>query len=217
VRQKIESLEQAAAWRGYHQAMIDKHRQLWRDAGINDELQNYWELGYNPELTYRWGEELKTSPALTIPYWRESHVVNVQSRLLAPPTPSDKYRFTQGLPAPVYLPDKDELPKRSTLVVEGAKKAMVSWLYLGTGYSIVGIPSKNITHRQIKALDDCEPVILALDPDANEDGTALRNAKLIGESRTRIASLPGKIDDLIVQFGAKPDDIGAFLDRARRV
>ena len=215
VRTKIETLEENAEWRGYNRAMMEQQRQLWRDAGIDDPLQDYWELGYVENHPYTFAGEKKTSPALTIPYWRQSHVRNIQMRLLSPPTPSDKYRFQPGLPAPVYLPDKDELPKEGTVVVEGAKKAMVTWLNLGHLYSVVGIPSKAISHKQVDALSDCDPVILALDPDANEDGTSLRNARLLGAERCLIATLPAKIDDLFVEYKATPFEIETFLKTAR--
>ena len=115
----------------------------------------------------------------------------------------------------MYLPDKEELPKNQTLVVEGAKKAMVTWLNLGHLYSVVGIPSKAISHKQVAALSECDPVILALDPDANEDGTSLRDAKLLGTERCMIATLPAKIDDLFVEYGATPYEIETFLKTAR--
>lgn len=215
VKKKIEKLEAAALWRGYHDGMAEAQRELWRVAGINDVMQDYWELGFNPELKFRFNDEERTSPALTIPYFHDDKCVNVQSRLLNPALAHDKYRFTYGLPAPTYIPERGQMPLNKTLVVEGAKKAMVSYLYLGQEYSVVGIPSKTLTQHQLESLKDSDPVILCLDPDANEDGTTLRNARKIGTDRTRIAVLPGKIDDLLVQFQASHKDILAFIDKAR--
>ena len=218
VKKKIAVLEERAEWRGYHKAMLemDNHRQLWRDAGINDAMQEYWELGYNPSLEYQWAGETKKSPALTIPYWKGNHVINVQSRLLQPAAPNDKYRFTSGLPAPLYDPEKeDSKPEGQVLLVEGAKKAMVTHLHLGARYRVIGMPSKSLSHLQLEGLSECEPIILAIDPDAHYDGTVGRNLKMIGEERVKIARLPDKIDDLFVQHGATPDQIDSFLKISR--
>jgi len=218
VKEKIERLEEAAEWRGYHRCLIevDSYRQLWRNAGISDQMQEYWELGYNPSLEYTWGDEIKSSPALTIPYFKGEHVINVQSRLLEPEDPSDKYRFTKGLPAPLYDPEKDESqPNGLVLLVEGAKKAMVSYLHLGARYRVIGMPSKALSRMQLDSLKDCEPIIIAIDPDAMFDGTIERNVNMLGKERVLVARLPDKIDDLFVRHGATPDQIDSFLKVSR--
>ena len=155
---------------------------------------------------------------ITMNYWRGEHVVNMQSRLLEPSDPSDKYRFKSGLPAPVYDPEKDSSkPSGQILLVEGAKKAMVTYLNLGARYRVIGMPSKSLSHRQIEELKDCEPIIMALDPDAHQDGTVSRNVEKLGKERVLSAILPAKIDDLFVQYGATPDNVDSFLKVARSV
>lgn len=217
VKQMIQVLEEKAEWRGYHKFLLENNmRQLWRDAGINDNMQEYWELGYNPSLMYTWNGESKTSPALTIPYWKGEHVINLQSRLLEPVSPNDKYRFTSGLPAPLFDPEKeDSIPSGPVLLVEGAKKAMVTWLHLGGRYRIMGMPSKFLSQFQLEDLKECEPIVMALDPDATYDGTAERNAEALGRERVRLVRLPDKIDDLFVHHGATPDMVDSFIRVAR--
>jgi hypothetical protein len=215
VRRKVARLEELAEWKGWHDAMEEAHRDLWRQAGIDDKAQDWWELGYNAELIYTFGDETKVSPALTIPYWRKSKVVNVQSRLLNPANPADKYRWRRGLPAVPFLPDKDSLPEGATLIVEGAKKGMVSWLWFGDLYTIVAIPSKNLSHKHVALFDNCEPIVICLDPDAGKQ--AVEAAKMLGTDRARVAALPTKIDDAIVIYKADHRDIRRSLDQARRV
>lgn len=219
VKEKIKSLEQEAEWRGFHAAMRDKDRNHWREAGINDAAQDWWELGYNPECIYKYNNNLYKSPALTIPYFKQGHVVNMQSRLLEAEPAAGKYRFSPGLPAALYYPEKDELPFGTCLIVEGGKKAMVVYLHLAgsakVADSIVGLPSKYLSDSQLDSFKNCDNFILALDPDANHDGTAVRNAEKLGFSRTKIATLPEKIDDLIVKYGATGDNVARYIKDAR--
>ena len=219
VKEKIEILELHAEWRGFHAAMKDKDREHWREAGINDAAQDWWELGYNPEYTYKHGDALYISPALTIPYFKEGHVVNVQSRLLEAEPTAGKYRFSPGLPVALYYPDKDNLPFGTCLIVEGGKKAMIAYLHLAgsakVADSIVGLPSKYLSDSHIPAFKNCDQFILALDPDAHTDGTIERNAEKLGFSRTKIATLPTKIDDFIVKYGATGDNVARFIKDAR--
>ena len=210
-RTKIERLNDSHYWKGYHDALDDTRRKLWREAGIPDSQQDWWELGFNPE--YRAKDF--TSPALTIPFFHENKCVNMQSRLLNPPNPKDKYRFMYGLPAPLYFPDKDALPSGSCLIVEGAKKAMVMYLHLGHMVdSVVGLPSKHFNERFLIKLSECDGVYVMLDPDAEEQ--AIKVCQLIG-GRARLVTIPTKPDDFIVQYGASGADLWNYIKCARSV
>lgn len=222
---KIQELRQAAYWQGWHDAMQERHRQMWRDQGIADSLQDWFKLGYVERHGYGHNGKLYDSPAMTIPVFDVGwQVVNVQYRLMQPVDGAGKYRFTADLPAPLYLTDPDEKPSGATLLVEGAKKAIVLFAHLGHKYKVVAVPSKMPSGQLIDQLKECEPVYVALDPDAyvarrNAKGQLLKPAvnrivKMLG-SRARIVKLPCKPDDMIVQYGAGSDDVEAYLRLAR--
>lgn len=225
MQRKIERIAESEYWRGWHEAMGTHERQLWEAEGIPASLQNYWELGYKDDHQFFVDDYECHSPAMTIPYFVPSadgrQIATIQYRLLDPPEPSDKYRFTAELSAPLYLPDAYQLPYGSTLLVEGGKKAMIAWLHLGDRFqTVAAIPSKYPSQAQLDSLNDCEPIIVAIDPDGNErlkDGSshAERIVEKLGAERCLIAHLPEKIDDMIVKYGVSPDDVYGFIRSAR--
>lgn len=209
VNKKITRIREEAWWRGYHDRLDEMARQLWADSGIPAAEQDWWELGYNPE--YKTDDF--TSPALTIPYFKQGEFINMQSRLLSPPVPSDKYRFLAGLPTHPFLPDKDSLPHGSTILVEGAKKAMVIYLHLGHKVdSVVGLVSKHVPESHLALIGDCDPVYVMLDPDAHREAEEL--VKHIG-NRARLVAVPVKPDDYIVKYGASGEDVWGFIQHGR--
>lgn len=223
LKEKIAQLERNAEWRGYHDHMDDENRQLWRDAGIDNPYQDWWELGYNPSLTYWHNDTPQTTPALTIPFFGNGngHVLNVQSRLLEPVDPDDRYRFTKGLPPPLFFPERDTIEhNKSILLVEGAKKAMVTYLFLGNKYWVIGLPNQYITDtqgREIRSLSNENIVVVCLDPNVS-NATLERNVHTLGnKADVRIASVPGKIDDLFVKHGASAAAVDSFITQARSV
>ncbi len=212
IERKIESLREQSYWRGYHDAMNDAARHLWEKAGIPRAEQDWWELGYNPAYT----TDTFTSPALTIPYFQRGEFINLQSRLLAPPKPNDKYRWMAGLPVSPFFPDKDEMPRGSTILVEGAKKAMVVYLHLGHKVdSVVGLPGKTPNDRDLSYLWDCDPVYIMLDPDAREEAAVI--ARKMGAERCRVVTIPEKPDDYIVKYKATGEQVWGYINHARPV
>lgn len=214
-RNHLRQLRESQSWERYHDQMTDEHRQLWRDEGIPDTIQNYLWLGYglHPGLQ---------EPCLTIPYFNDQwEVDNVQYRLIG--QRSDKYRFTAGLPAVLYRPEPDTSLEGFTVVVEGAKKAIVCRYSASMPdvHCVVGLPSMSPGADMLRALDWCEPIYLALDPDANlpnKDGkpsAAERVADLLGQERVRIAYLPAKPDDIVRLYGGK-DALFRLIKQARR-
>lgn len=227
MQKKIARIAESEFWRGYHEAMGNRERLLWEAEGIPQSVQDWLELGYTEDYTFYYDDTERHSETLTIPYFVPSAegraIATVQYRLLQPPDPGDKYRFLSELSAPLFLPDAFELPHNSTLLVEGAKKGVVTWLHLGNKFNTVAaLPGKYPSKKQLDSLADCEPIIVAIDPDGNEplkDGTthAERIATKLGKKRCLIASLPAKIDDMIVKYGVDPNDVYAFIKTARRV
>ena len=216
---KIERLRSEAYWEAWNQNMGESARRLWREAGIPDSMQNYWELGYRPDYQ---GQGF-SSPALTIPYFAPGRqALTVQYRLLNPPKPSDKYRFETGLKSDVWLADPEQEPTGRCLLVEGMKKAGVCFVQLvagaGEDLTVVAVPSKSPGSQMLERIAKCEVVYIALDPDAYAAQRGMRPAvnRLAKElkGRARIVKLPVKPDDFFTIYNGKPRDFLPYLDQA---
>jgi hypothetical protein len=220
---KIAELETQSYWRGFHDAMNEIHRQLWRDQGIPDSLQDYFQLGYTEDHTYGHEGQLFKSPAMTIPIFAPGwKPINVQYRLMQPADGAGKYRFTAGLPAPLYLTDPDSEPRGPTLLVEGAKKGIVTYLQVGHNLCVVAVASKTPSEDVIARLKDCDPVYVALDPDAytkspKQKGTAAQRLGTILEGRARFVRLPEKPDDLFTRYGFTAASFMRYVNQASKV
>lgn len=220
---KIAKLVDEAYWRGFHDGMTQAHRQHWRDAGIPDEFQDYWELGFAENKRFMQKDTPFTSPAMSIPYFENGRKpTNIQYRLLSPPNPSDKYRFSYGLRPGLWLAEPDEKPNGRCLLLEGMKKTAVSFIELVAkdrqNLSVVGVPSKSPNLDMVRQLDDCEQVLIALDPDAyhgasGKPSAAQRLGAMLGD-RARYVRLPAKADDLFVDYGYSARDFMKFVDAA---
>lgn len=211
---KIADLQQRAYWRGYHDAMSDQQRELWRAAGIPNEFQDYWQLGYKAE--YR-GADF-TSPALTIPYFGPNwEAQTVQYRLLSPPAPADKYRFQAGLKSALWLAEPDAGMGSAVILCEGMKKAAVSFVELvargNARFVIAAVPSKSPGEELVSVLQNADPLYIVLDPDAYSGKTPAVNrlVKMITAPK-RIVKLPVKADDFFVQYGGTAVEFARFLD-----
>lgn len=227
IQAKISKLQESNYWQGWHDAMNERERRMWREQGIPDSMQDWFRLGYTPDKEFYYQDELRHSSALTIPIFGAGwKAVNVQYRLINPPDPADKYRFTAGLPAPLYLTDPDCEPSGPTLLVEGAKKAIVTFMHLGHRYAVVAVPSKTPPQSLIDQLKDCDPVYIMLDPDAYiaqkaKDGRILRPAvkriaALLGQ-RARAVRLPAKPDDLVNTYGYSAVSFERFIRQATKL
>ena len=69
IHDKIDQLRREAYWLGWHDAMTDMQRKMWRDQGIRDGLQDYFQLGYTTNRTFYKGATPFRSAAMTIPYF----------------------------------------------------------------------------------------------------------------------------------------------------
>jgi len=226
LRAKIESLQTEAYWRGWHDAMTTVHRQLWHQQGIPDYFIDYYSLGYCADHPYNWDGQTHHSPSLTIPHWDfDKRIVNIQHRLLNPAKGAGKYRQTAGLPAAMFITDldADKLENR-VLVVEGAKKAIVTYMHLGSqldgkDFSVVGVPSKTPGKALLSKLSECELIYLALDPDAyfGPNPAAMSVAQELGRERVRLVRLPVKPDDFFTEYDGECDQFKAFMRNARVV
>ena len=218
IQSLIERLQIEAYWRGFHEAMGERQRQMWRDQGIADSLQNYYQLGYTDQFSFYDGNDRHQADAMTIPVFEVGwEAVNVQYRIVDPPAGVGKYRFTAGLPVSLFLTDPSCEPANATLVVEGAKKGIVLYSQLPSSIVTVAVPSKQPPEKMIARLEQCDPVYIGLDPDAYTDGnSAKRLAAMLG-ARARFVRFPAKPDDLIVEYGFTGQDIMDYINSASRV
>lgn len=227
LRQQIKELREREQWRHWHDAMREGQRALWRRAGIGDEWQDFWQLGYIDKYS-----QSIPSPALTIPYFGvDWQAQTIQYRLTSPPEPNDKYRFQAGLKASVWLADPTEKPAGAALLCEGMKKAAVTFIHTvasGNGrFSVVSVPSKMPGISMLKELKDCDPIYVAMDPDAYQP-TKNKNGKImpaaidriidaLGAERVRLVRLPDKADDLFVDYGYTGKTFMNYVRQATRV
>ena len=210
-----------AEWKTYA-ANLDRYphaRDLWHARGIDDNWIAYYGLGYNPGREFGRDEDRITSASLTIPYFRPVfchnpeggddvtwRVVGLQHRLLADNTPGGKYRpHLAGAGKSMFYTDL--MARKSTrrvLLVEGEIKAMVTWAALWEGYelcyapelTVIGTAGAAVKGELLAELELAEQILICLDPDAERE--AVKLARMLGEERSRVIRLPGKIDDLII-------------------
>lgn len=227
---KIRNLTTESYWRGWHDAMSQQHRQLWHKEGIIDWAIDEYMLGYCDDFTAWYDGGEWHTPTMTIPHWGPcGEIRNIQHRLLKPPEPGDKYRQLKGYPAAMFLTEPDEELTGATMVVEGAKKAIVAHINLGSKpngqrLNIVGIPSKTPSGTMLDQLEECDPIYLALDPDAYRgqyvNGKALLPAvnnvvKKLHRERVLIVKLPVKPDDFFTLYHGNAKEFAGFLKVAK--
>lgn len=197
--QALKELQEARTWMRYHEQLTDEARAKWESWGIPEFYQEYWQLGYDPDRVILSGGTEWHTPTMTIPIFEPGwNCINIRHRLLNPPKPSDKYRPERsGLPASLYIAEPELGLTGRTILVEGEKKAMVTFITADDpNMQVVGIPGKTPNYALIEKMGECNPVYIILDPDAQAD--ARRVALMLGHERCRLIELPGKIDDLII-------------------
>lgn len=214
----IAELRSSRQWLEYHENLTDGTRALWSSWGVPDFWQEYWKLGHDPDrVVYSNGEPFHT-PTLTIPIFEPVtwEVLNVRHRLLAPPSPDDKYRPERtGLPQSFFVAEPDNPLAGPTVLVEGEKKAMVVYITADSpNLQVVASQGKNIRADLLTQLRDCDPIWIIPDPGSVVDWIGL--ARTLGFDRTRIIELPGKVDDLIVHNQLDKSWLRSIMKGARR-
>ena len=218
-QEALRELQQAQSWLRYHEQLTDGARQTWAGWGIPEFFQEFWKLGYDPDHVV-WSANIEWhTPTMTIPIFapRTWECLNVRHRLMNPPRPNDKYRPERnGLPMALFIADPDSGLQGKTLLVEGEKKSMVSFITADDPLlQVVGIPGKNPKPSLLEQLNECDPVYICLDPDATPE--AKKIATELGRDRTRLIELPDKIDDLIIRHGLDSSWFAGVLRQAVKV
>jgi len=203
LKARLSEFTTAELWIELNRRMTDENRQWWATRGIPSDWQNFWKLGYRAD-----------KQAYSIPYFDPAfHPVTIQYRLTYPPQPNDKYRWEYGLHSAPYITRPDMPLTGPVLICEGAIKAMVTHITGTLGkMQVLAVPSKADFADVETLIEKCGTVFVCLDPDAKDRAHEL--ASNIGK-RARIVDLPGKIDDLILDYGLTPHALRMALKYAR--
>lgn len=199
-------------WTAYNRRLSEDNRAWWEKRGVPRDWQDYLELGYIANKTYRGKNGLLSSSAYTIPYFHHRdglrHFETIQYRLDNPERPQDRYRFEKGLRATWYQVQPDTPIGEWAVICEGAIKAIVTAVCgdLGEAVSILAVPAKGSHAGIAETVRNCKRVWIVLDPDCySKPSTAPGDwmpapeklAKEIGKAAA-IVRLPDKIDDMFL-------------------
>ena len=200
----LERMAKCADHLRYHDRLNQKALSYWLEEGIARDTVNQYLLGY----CGRCPTDMKGRASYTIPVINGGKLKNIRHRLAG--ANGDKYRpHMAGLGTQLFNADK--LKGRSKiLIVEGEKKSIVLDQF---GFDAVAICGKRQFRKEWLPLFDGKEVTVALDPDAQD--SAYRLAGIF--ERGKVASLPVKIDDMLVKYFATTEDLTNFLRLARPV
>lgn len=212
----LEELRGARKWLEYHQNLDNdpNARQQWRAWGIPDEWQDLWDLGSCPDFPLFYDKEEWHTPTMTIPIKAiGGEVMNIRHRLMNPKQPGDKYRPERsGLRALPFICDTDLKEPERIIVVEGEKKAAVTYITLDDPKTqIYGLPGKEFWQKMVELLKGYKPIFI-MDPGAESE--SYKAAKATGG---RFLRLPEKIDDMIVANDLTKNWLEGALKCARAV
>lgn len=199
----------------YHQNLASNEwmRTTWTGWGIDEGMQDFWSLGGCVDFFVD-GEY--HSPTLTIPIFNEQkELMTIRHRIMKPINPKDKYRPDKtGLRSHPFL----AVPEMGfdgglILVMEGEKKAMVTWTRSDVEWQCIGVPGQEMFSALIETLRPVGKRVLVV-PDPGAEKKAMLLAREIGGS---ILQMPQKIDDYLLATNATQNDLYKMQKQARRV
>jgi hypothetical protein len=189
----------------YHNNMLENvwMREAWNKCGIDDGMQDFWTLGGCNQFSVD-GEY--TSPTLTIPIFNEQReLMTIRHNILKPTNPKDKYRPDKaGLHSHPFLAFPEMGFDGGIIwVMEGEKKAMVTWTRSDSDWQCIGVPGQSMYNHLVNELRSVgQKVVVIPDPGAEEKATALAHA--VGG---RVLQVPLKIDDYILLTKIGKDEL----------
>lgn len=205
----------------YHNTMTQYHKDEWTKAGIDEGMQSFWTLGGCSDFIYVHEDAEYHTPTLTIPIFNDANeLITIQHKLLNPVNPKDKYRpERKGLGSHPFL----AVPAMGydggiVWIMEGAKKAMVTWTRADTDWQCVGLGSQEIYKSMVDTLRPIgKKVIVIPDPNTERNPSAFSKAHYLArEIGAKIVRVNDKIDDLILSANLKQDDLYSMWKYARR-
>ena len=202
-----------------HDNLTPEMRREWRKIGIPDDMQNFYNLGYVHGRPFKKTNQdgVMVLDAYSIPKYSPCwEIRNIDFRLIDPPDNEGKYRPFPGAPPTPFIsrPDFNSAidPDGQAFIVEGAKKAMVTSLFLDHR-QVIGVPSANSWARAADTVKEAAIVYVILDPNAWNWSKKL--AREIGPNARQV-TLPMKIDDAIVSGALSRKTFEQALTFARR-
>ncbi len=194
----------------------------WLAAGLDEGLQDFFYLGACQDFTYWYDGVEYHTPTLTIPYFNERReLVYIQHRLQNSKG-GGKYRPDKsGIPLPPFL----AFPEMGydgglIIIVEGAKKAMVTWARVNdTDAQAIGVPSLTQYPHVADALRERgERVIVIPDPRDKESRRDSRKPyELAQELGAKVLRLPVKVDDFLIETKLTSNEFINLLRQARKI
>lgn len=204
---------------GWHNALSEKHRQIFNAQGIRDVLLDSFSVGYVPDKVIKYEGHFQKLPAYTIPIVSPvtKKIVNIQFRLIDPPYGVGRYRQVLDIPqANFYVSEKTS--GDVVYVVEGAKKAMVFADFMGMRDQVVGIPGINPHFDNIEEFKQFDRVVLL--PDPMQDYAKMQH--LIKRFMTTLQNfyvvrLMDKPDDMIIRGEITVKQFNRMIDASRKL
>ena len=183
---------------GWHDGMNAANRIWWNEQGISNHLVDKYNLGFLPAKRIQTEHGEIEIPAYTIPVvdLLTGDPLNIQYRLVDAPEGVAKYRQEFGISAREFYAETctGELEPDAAIVLEGAKKAIVTYDHLDGAIQVVGLPGCSPSDAIVERLKHYSRIWIALDPGAERAAQRLKE-KL---PQARVMNLPGKPDDLMI-------------------
>lgn len=192
--QRREKFSTSAIWETYHANLRQVHRQRLIEWGIDQEWQDFLQIGFTPKRGYYAEGKLLQAPAFTFPYWSEGKVITLQYRLSGANLGDNRYRFEKGLGTHFYTTDPYHPICGDVLICEGVKKSIVVAARGRLNCTILAIPSRSDFGKIEMALKDTKRRWVLLDPDAVPQAKKL--ASLID---AKPIYLTQKVDDYLLE------------------
>lgn len=221
-REQARRVEFQKAERHLYYHNVAKERkwmtEKWVEWGIDEGMQDFWTLGGCDDFFVD-GEY--HSPTLTIPTFDETRqLLTIRHRLLNPRDPRDKYRPDRtGLHAHPFLAVPEMgFDGELIWVMEGEKKAMITWTRCDSEWQCIGVPGQEMYKSMIEKLKPVgKRVIVVPDPNSERNPNAHKKAfALAKEIDARFLPLPVAIDDLILSVEVTPDGLFQIQKQARK-
>ena len=205
----------------WHNNLTPEMRIQWNNDGIPDYVLDSYCVGFNPTKWISVDGNMISVPAYTIPIVsnQTKKIVNIQFRLVNPPAGVGKYRQVNEIPAaPAYMSEETE--GDFLLIVEGWKKAVVVFNFIGKSFQVVGIPGIVVHPEIMESMRGFKKKVLMPDPFAVSDRKNLENAvsrfkKYL--SNVYLSTVLWKPDDMIVSGKVSLPQFNSILDNARRI
>lgn len=204
----------------FHEHARNGYGRYWREPhGVSDYLIQRYMLGVCPtDVQDPW-----IPAGLVIPYNRHGDLTYVQYRPFVSPDPASKYRGPVGVPTRAFHTEPDEeVAGKDVLLVEGAKKAMITWMAVGHRLLVVAIPSVKPSWRVLEEVSAAKRIYVGVDPDAylpaNDQPPAIEwildRLEQTTEAELFTVRFPLKPDDMITQLNATSSDMLAYINQA---